>query len=712
LVLALEKLKGAYSVQGRLNQSQREELALIEQAYDHPAEALSRIKRLLLTQRAFKETGIEFFDTYDKLIPCYDIEPVEKITDAYLESFLWYEADKRHLFPAWVKPGDSEPPPLLVYKWCQGINNLTDVWETNEGECVVMMETVLSKVYEKIDLTLLNRLLRLIMDHNLADYITAKNNTTLTYKDMSHVNAYGLIRGLQFSSFVFQYYGLVLDLLILGLKRASEMAGPPQLPNGFLQFRDTETEVGHPIRLYSRYVDRIHILFRFTADEARDLIQRYLTVQPDPNNQNIIGYNNKRCWPRDCRMRLIKHDVNLGRAVFWNVKNSLPRSLTTIEWDESFVSVYSRENPQLLFSMCNFEIRILPKIREGDNFVLKDATWNLTNEATKERTAKAFLRVSEYGLQSFQNRIRQVLMSSGAATYAKVANKWNSTIIALVTYYRESIIGTPELLDMLVKAENKIQTRIKIGLNSKMPSRFPPVLFYSPKELGGLGQLSMGFVLIPQSDLRWSKQTADGGTSHFRAGLTHEAGNLIPNLFRYIVPWESEFQDSSRVWAEYAMMRKEAQAQNRRLTLEDLENSWDRGLPRISTLFQKDRQTLAYQKGWRTSLHFEQYAQARHNPFSWHSQRHDGKLWNLNNYRVDVIASLGGVEGILEHSLFKGTAHSTWEGLFWEKASGFEESMKSKRLTNAQRGGLSQIPNRRFTLWWSPTLNRANVSRI
>ncbi len=80
LVLALEKLKEAYSVHGRLNQSQREELALVEQAYDNPHECLSRIKRLLLTQRAFKEAGIEFFDTYDKLIPCYDIEPVEKIS--------------------------------------------------------------------------------------------------------------------------------------------------------------------------------------------------------------------------------------------------------------------------------------------------------------------------------------------------------------------------------------------------------------------------------------------------------------------------------------------------------------------------------------------------------------------------------------------------------------------------------------------------------
>ncbi|EMD31722.1 hypothetical protein CERSUDRAFT_100187 [Gelatoporia subvermispora B] len=354
LVLALKKLKEAYSVKGRLNQSQREELALIEQAYDKPHECLSRIKRLLLTQRAFKQSGIEFFDTYDKLIPCYDIEPVEKITDAYLDQFLFFEADKRGLFPAWIKPADTEPPPLLIYKWCQGINNLTDIWETSEGECNVLMETVLSKVYEKIGLTLLNRLLRLVLDHNLADYITAKNNTVLTYKDMAHRNAYGLIRGLQFSAFVFQYYGLVLDLLILGL-RASEMAGPPQQPNNFLQYRDSTTETRQHIRLYSRYVDRIHILFRFTAEASRDLIQRYLSANPDPTNNNVIGYNDKRCWPRDCRMRLIKHDVNLGRVVFWNVKQSLPRSLTTIEWEDTFVSAFSKDNPQLLFSMCGFE---------------------------------------------------------------------------------------------------------------------------------------------------------------------------------------------------------------------------------------------------------------------------------------------------------------------------------------------------------------------
>lgn len=62
--------------------------------------------------------------------------------------------------------------------------------------------------------------------------------------------------------------------------------------------------------------------------------------------------------------------------------------------------------------------------------------------------------------------------------------------------------------------------------------------------------------------IRWSKQT-DVGITHFRSGMSHEEDQLIPNLYRYIQPWESEFIDSQRVWAEYALKRQEAIAQNR-----------------------------------------------------------------------------------------------------------------------------------------------------
>jgi pre-mRNA-processing factor 8 len=64
--------------------------------------------------------------------------------------------------------------------------------------------------------------------------------------------------------------------------------------------------------------------------------------------------------------------------------------------------------------------------------------WNLTSETTKKWTAQAFLRVpdegaldngdfsfetlntSVAGVQQFNNRIRQVLMSSGPATFSKI----------------------------------------------------------------------------------------------------------------------------------------------------------------------------------------------------------------------------------------------------------------------------------------------------
>ena len=49
--------------------------------------------------------------------------------------------------------------------------------------------------------------------------------------------------------------------------------------------------------------------------------------------------------------------------------------------------------------------------------------------------------------------------------------------------------------------------------------------------------------------------------------------------------------DSQRVWAEYRLKRQEANAQNRHLTLEDLEDSWERSIPRINTLFQKEAYT-------------------------------------------------------------------------------------------------------------------------
>ena len=59
----------------------------------------------------------------------------------------------------------------------------------------------------------------------------------------------------------------------------------------------------------------------------------------------------------------------------------------------------------------------------GAGNTYKNGVWNLQNETTKKMTAQAHLRVEKEAVQTFDNRIRQILMSSGATTFTKIANK-------------------------------------------------------------------------------------------------------------------------------------------------------------------------------------------------------------------------------------------------------------------------------------------------
>ena len=88
-----------------------------------------------------------------------------------------------------------------------------------------------------------------------------------------------------------------------------------------------------------------------------------------------------------------------------------------------------------LLNMNGFEVRILPKIRAyNEKFTQRDGVWKLQNEGTKEITAQAFLRVDDESMKKFENRVRQILMASGSTTFTKIANKWNTTLIGLMTY--------------------------------------------------------------------------------------------------------------------------------------------------------------------------------------------------------------------------------------------------------------------------------------
>ena len=68
--------------------------------------------------------------------------------------------------------------------------------------------------------------------------------------------------------------------------------------------------------------------------------------------------------------------------------------------------------------------------------------------------------------------------------------------------------------------------------------------------------LLMGHILIPQSDLRWSKQT-DIGITQIRSEISHDEDQLIPNLYRWV--FISEYIDihmymyTTHVWCTFTV---------------------------------------------------------------------------------------------------------------------------------------------------------------
>lgn len=79
----------------------------------------------------------------------------------------------------------------------------------------------------------------------------------------------------------------------------------------------------------------------------------------------------------------------------------------------------------------------------------------------------------------------------------------------------------------------------------------------------------------------------------------------------------------------------EAIAQNRRLALDDLEG-WNRSIPRINMLSDGSSHTRIRLACTGSSTQLIKYA-----IFLWTSHRHDGKPWQLNNYRMDLIVHSG-----------------------------------------------------------------------
>ena len=111
------------------------------------------------------------------------------------------------------------------------------------------------------------------MDANLADFLTSRLNSNLSFKDMTFSNTIGLLQGTDTAGFLMQFWGLVADLLFLGLERA-DFVGDPLNPNEIFSF-ESEVEESHPLKMYCRHLENFTAVFRFEPEEAAELMQSF-----------------------------------------------------------------------------------------------------------------------------------------------------------------------------------------------------------------------------------------------------------------------------------------------------------------------------------------------------------------------------------------------------------------------------------------------------
>lgn len=662
LTNALNTLKGEVRKE-RLNREDSDELETIEAALCNIKETLYRVRKRLLVERAFKEIG--YTPTIEGLQRCacnyqgaqrstiggvwptsnsgahheqhrdvlkdrgaeqacvhplngvHKVDIMDRIVDAFLDQYLFYEAHNMSLFPSYLKPRDEELSAQVVRNFC------TKLAKTHSGH--VLLQLRFECVEESIDLNLLARMLRLVLDPILADYMISRNSASMCYKDMNFSNCVGIVKGLAFAPFASMLYNMCVDLV---LSDGNLFGG------------------GHAyIREGIRHMDRLYVL-----------IDAHALCNDERAGEHFSQWKEIICT--DHRPKLV---ARLGSDITSYLCRKIHPSVCTVSLEGASAQEFS-------FSLCNFRVTF-SQTKPCSN------AWRLGSFFVK-------LEVAEEGVFAFRQRMSHVLRSSTGATFYRTINKWNAAILALFVYYREAIENTKELAEMAMKFERRIQNTIKMAINSRMAVRFPAVVFYAPRQAGGLGM----YRGVAAHGRHAGGDLCEGSTG------AADSGKRLPSIGDYIRPWQREFEESAEAYSNLSSM-----------SLDEVKLLFGKGIPRISTIFHKDRNAALFDRGFRVRAMFRRYRLPKDNQFFFMSMRHDGRLWDLSCYEEDVVRYFGGLEHIYEHTL-----HASL-GLGSEKLVFEEEVACSKQMTNAQRSGLSQIPNRRFILWWSPTINRARV---
>lgn len=759
LELALKDLREDILSTSILTVTDRQLLTLIEKATTLPHEFLIRIKEVLLKKRTFDTVQIEYGEARTCVYPIYNSTGFTRIVDTYFTYYLSYQITSNPLHYLLFKRGFSsidlsnpylmELPPELAVRYCRHLQKTCSESLTKNGTTCFLAHLHLNTkdFFRGFNVHVMGKIITLLFDPILSSFLISRLSSSFYFKDMTYTAACGVTPSFQFSHFLLTLLLSILDLIILlGCNE-----------QGFSQ--ETVLRISTFVLLFTREYQQL-------GTPLSQLWLRKALLEKDINLSEFSIYYGP--------YKLLSY-VRQNESLYLVLQEERQSNTKTSE--KNFIEYFIKSIPPSVScflsqqsSGCDSHTYYTISLKHRP-ITFEFMGYIILIEDINEMSASTNIlhSVSAASIANFIYHANQLISSATSTSFSKIVAKWNSLLLNCVLYYRETLLQSPRFLRILMIYEEKVCNKIKQGLNSKMPNRFPNIVFYTPKELGGLGMLSIGSAGIYDSNEEMHPKYPVAERSIRWDQKCQEA--TIPSVIHFIPHWVDElkrsfvgYQRLLSIFCElyngrssllgqqngFHVYEYDACGVQQRYGLNDIIEclSNQRAIFAVSTLREAIFQALSQgasstehpsstESTWTsgciprlaTLIHYikDIYCISHRNPFlyhlnrsigitnaltlkSWYNRKNIGSLYDLQGYKKVIIAIFGGVEEILCHTLYPATNFRDYQSVVWNTETEYEAGLaKRTNLTRARRQGLSQIPNRRFALWWSPTINRSSV---
>lgn len=691
-VAALNRLKETLSGQLSLSRAQQELQNIVVKALDSPEEFLARIEELLLRRRTFPAIELAFDRTRTFVYPIYTVTGIERIVDAYLAGYLAHTLL-------------SDPRNYLLLKGFGSLdlNNIFGVELKVEAVqhyarhikrlwraipiTIIRYHIDLQSQLESLNHIFLRALLQCFLDPIICDYILARISGTYVFKDMTYVCGCGVPMAFDFS--------WLLASILLALGDACFLAEcMPRRCDERLSEEDDRL-IGHYLDFLTAYLSR--------CSHAPPLEQLLSRKAGEDLCVDLEGLG------LHCGSHKVLSYARVGTHVYLVCQGDLDQ-VPVLDTGRSN-TLMSRYSAADLYRSSSIDGSLS---LEMNSYIL-----------TVTSMGAYRLGVPETVAMDFTYAAKDLLRGAGSTSFVKTVGKWNSLLLNVALYYRGALLSSRALLGTVLVYEEKVQTRIKQELNTKTPTRFPHVVFNSPREYGGLGMLSIGSLSVPTLDLD-SSISQDPLLFHALLKRKDLRWNptrsefVLPSILDVMISWEEELarcEDGYRQLLQQARKRCSEHDHADQMTVPFLKDI-------LAARLGADDEPITLPRGVQLLRFFGTACQG-HNPWGcflnpripanwtlslrgWYDRHTIGMIYDLEPYYQRLLVILGGVTGILRHTLFPILGLPTPTSAIWPAGS-YGPSLVRRSATRAQIHGQSQLPNRRFALWWSPTLNRSSI---